>query len=92
MTVGELSERMGAAEYEDWIIYHNEEPFGANRDNWHFAQMLQMYATVHGKKGSRPKMADYFYKSEAAKGKENIQRMMAGMSALAAKSKKKVDE
>jgi len=87
-TVAELSDVMGSAEFERWVQYYDEEPFGALRDNWHMAQLAHMYSTVHGKKGSKSSPNDFFYKSEATKGKENIRRMMAGMSSLAAQKRK----
>jgi len=88
MTVSELSERMGAGEYQGWVDYYDEEPFGALRDNWHMAQLAHMYSTVHGKKGSKSSPNDFFYKSEETKGRDNIRRMMAGMSSLAAQKRK----
>ena len=90
-TIAEWQEVMGAAEFQRWVEYYNEEPFGALRDNWHMAQLANMYQTVHAKKGTKSSPDDFFYKSEAAKGKENIKRMMAGMSTLAAKKRKEAE-
>ena len=90
MTVAELSERMGAGELARWVEYYRLEPFGQDRDNWHFGLLASMYTNSKLKKGSKKVTpGDFFYKPAEEIAKNKITAMMAGMDSLAAKTKAK---
>ena len=89
MTVAELSERLGAGEFEKWKKYYSLEPFGQERDNWHMARFASLYMNAHLKKGAKPLSPDDFmYKTIEETEKQKIKKLMSGMGALAARKNK----
>lgn len=67
----ELFNRFSAEEIEEFYYYYQIEPWGAKRDNLHFAMLLQMIKSLFTKKGSRkPKLEDFMLTVTADQGKD----------------------
>jgi hypothetical protein len=60
MTVGELSERMGAGELVEWMAYYSIEPFGAERDNLHAGIVASVVANANRDPKRKPVKPDDF--------------------------------
>ena len=59
MPVGELSERMSAAEEVAWIAYYRESPFGDLRADMRNALVAQLIHNVNAGKGKSRKLQDF---------------------------------
>lgn len=53
--VGALS----ASELVYWMAYQRIEPFGDLVRDWHVAQTPHLLATLHARRGQRPKFSDF---------------------------------
>lgn len=58
---------MPASQFDSWIAYSKEEPFGNPWENWLMATPALMFAQVHSKRGETPMLKDFFYESAEAK-------------------------
>lgn len=54
MTVGELEQRMGASELEEWKLLWASDPWGPYRDNFHAALITSVLVNIHRKKNTKP--------------------------------------
>lgn len=52
---------MSAEEFVEWIAFNRIEPFGEERMDWRFAQLI---CSMLRALGGKPKMADYFWTAE----------------------------
>lgn len=78
--MAELRITIGARELDRWLLYYEEEPWGATRDNLHAAIVASVIANVNRdpKKGREFTPADFMILS-ASKRED---REIAGRSAL----------
>lgn len=84
-TVAEVNDTLGAAEFENWKRYYNQEPFGAERDNWHMAVLASLFANSLRQKNSDPKTrpVDFFYNSVSDSKERETQATLAALAAMA---------
>lgn len=60
--VCEIDARMPSSELTSWLAYYKLDPFGAERDNWHAAQIAAILVNANLRKGSAPaNPADFMY-------------------------------
>ena len=81
-TLSELNERMTSQEFTLWIAHHNNQPRGVERDNYHHAMMLAMYANAHAAKGKTFEVQDFMYENQESKIERQNKQFMATMRAL----------
>lgn len=53
-TVAEIEQSMSASELVEWMEFSAREPFGANRENIHFAMLCALIANVNRGKNTQP--------------------------------------
>jgi len=59
-TVGELEQRLTAAELSEWLAYDSLEPIGGMRTDFGFAMLASMYANAHRRSSDAPaKVTDF---------------------------------
>lgn len=84
---------LSSPQVTEWIAYYGLEPFGELRADQRAAMLAQLYATVHAKKGVRPKLKDYvlFPEPEPPRKpqKQSAQVLQARMLSSALKHKRK---
>ena len=78
---------MARAEFSDWMTFAEEEPFGAEWDNWLMAIPSHMFASAHSKKGQAPEFRKFFYSGPEAKEKEKATNAKRFISFLDSKVK-----
>ncbi len=63
-TVGELQQRMGAAEFASWLAFYQMEPFGELRADMRAAMLASLTANAHRntKKRAKPfELGDFLF-------------------------------
>jgi len=86
MTVGELFDRMGAREYDQWRDYYAIEPFGQERDNWHMGTLASLYMQAHSKPGGKKASAnDFMYRTADEARKRSTKAAIDALGAMATK-------
>jgi hypothetical protein len=85
-TVQELSDGMTVSEFLRWAAFSSLEPFGDEREDWHFARLLEQAYNMHRGKSKSRKPAKSFLLEFKKSGREmTIQEMeMALMTRFAA--------
>lgn len=78
---------MTSSEFSDWMTFAQEEPFGAEWENWLMAIPAHMFASAHSKKGSSPEFKKFFYAGPEAKEKEKQANVKRFVSFLDSKAK-----
>lgn len=73
--MAELERDLGAAEYDGWVRYYAEEPWGAYRDNLHAALIADTVARAHG--GKKSKLSDYILKPATVRRNEELAEGLA---------------
>ena len=60
-----------------WLDFYRLEPFGQEWENWLMARPTHLFASVHGKKGSKIAIRDFMYEdTESAKDRQAEELMM----------------
>lgn len=87
MTVAELMDRMGSRELDDWKLFYNQEPFGAERDNWHMGVLASLFQNSRRRKSSDPKTkpGDFLYGTVNDNKEDETARTLAALDAMAIK-------
>ena len=62
-----LKEKMPVSLLTKWLDFYRLEPFGQEWENWLMARPTQLFASVHGKKGSRVSVKDFMYEDSESK-------------------------
>jgi hypothetical protein len=85
-TVQELSDEMTVDEFLRWAAFSSLEPFGDDRNDWHFARLLEQTYNMNRGKSKASKPAKAFLLEFRQTGKEmSLQEMeMALMMRFAA--------
>ena len=87
-TVAELEATTSAKEYQQWIEYYYQEPWGAERDNLHSAMLAAIMANAHrGKNRKAFNVEDFFYKTQEASSKDTSWNTIKTMRRMAKKAK-----
>lgn len=86
-TLAELDATMTAAEFAQWVAFHELRPWGAQRDNWHHAQtQALLYNINRGKAQSAVKVSDFMYKDEGTRRRESFEAFRQFLDARAVKN------
>ena len=65
---------MSSSEFSEWQAYYELEPFGAWRDNWHFAQLTALLFNINRGSGKALSPADFMYvDAETAQEKRDME-------------------
>lgn len=76
---------MSAREFDDWVAFSLEEPFGAWWTNWQTALLAQLMASIHTPRNKRrPRFGDFMYKGPAATRKAKDRAVLQAIERLAA--------
>lgn len=79
---------MSAKEYQQWMEYYYQEPWGAERDNLHSATIASILANVHrGKNRKAFSVEDFFYKTKEASKVDTSWNTIETMRRMAKKAK-----
>ena len=69
--VAELQERMSASEYTEWMAYESISPWGPEREDMHFARLMELVLSalrsIGGERGQAVRWQDLMPSFEAAK-------------------------
>lgn len=85
--VSDIDERMPSSELTDWLAYYKLEPFGAERDNWHAAQIAAILVNQNRAKGAPVvPMTEFMYVDRDTTAATKTQNLL---SALKRKAKRK---
>lgn len=72
----ELSDTMTVDEFLRWAAFSSLEPFGDDRDDWHFARLLEQNYNTHRGKGKSRKPTKAFLLQFRQHGREMSLREM----------------
>jgi hypothetical protein len=61
MTVGELADRMPAAEFTEWLAFYGLEPWGTSVDDLRFGTLASVIAAPYG---GKTKPDEWFVRTE----------------------------
>ncbi len=78
---------MTSSEFSDWMAFAEEEPFGAEWENWLMAIPAHMFASAHSKKGQAPDFQKFFYAGPEAQQKQKTANAKQFISFLESKAK-----
>lgn len=66
------------------MAYYKLEPFGAERDNWHAAQISSILVNSRRKKGTAPvPVSEFMYRDRYTVKETETKQFLAGMQAIA---------
>jgi len=83
MTLTELNSRMSSSEFTLWQAFHQLQPRGVKRDNWHSAQICHLLASIHAPKGKKFKVDDFMYKDSESVQQDKTSQFISKLNALA---------
>lgn len=82
-SVAELEHSLSSSELTEWAAYYKMEPFGAERDNWHMAQLCSLFANAHRKRNSAAISPDQFmYRDRDTHRQKSTVGFLSGLKAL----------
>lgn len=80
---------MPSSEYEDWRLFHQEEPFGAPWENLMMAWPTAVYVAANTRKGKKaPGVSDFMYRGPEAQAKKKRADNQAFLMRLDSKAKR----
>lgn len=87
-TIQEIDEGMSSAEFAQWMMYYQLEPFGAHRDNLHAAIIASLFANAHRGKG-KPAFSvdDFMLKDRSEQKKAETAKTLLALDALSVRKK-----
>jgi len=81
-TLQELNQRMSSAEFSLWLAFHQLQPRGVERDNFHAAIIASTVANTHAPKGKTFKIQDFMHEDAETKKERELKSFIGRMRAL----------
>ena len=86
-TLQELNERMTAKEFSLWCEFYRQQPWGAERDNYHSAMQCSLNANINAPKGKTFSINDFMYQTSDAKKKSELDSFVARFTSMSVEKK-----